>query len=362
MKRFFNSPKLLLLYLVIIFISFPENSKAQEILPEKIDHDTTYYLSYMEMLTTRLFSSVKYTNVQIRNFDKWTGLKYNTNRQIILGFGLNYSIFGLNIGLNLPFNSYDEEKYGVSNYLDLQSHIHARRFNIDLYLQFYEGYYISNPSKVIENWPSSDTFPKRPDIKVYSIGFNVQYIFNYKRYSYKAAFIQNEWQKKSAGSFTAGANTFYIITRGDSSIIPNEIYPEDLFYGLRYDRSDVLNIGVSGGYYYTLVISNHFFISAGLSVGPSIGYSWLDRHDSQKLQPSGVNLNFTGNFRSAIGYNSSRLFVGFSFLHQIVLNQLPVKEIWQNFNTGNLRFNIVYRFNLRKPIKFLNPRYWKFLN
>ncbi len=61
--------------------------------------------------------------------------------------------------------------------------------------------------------------------------------------------------------------------RTHSSIIPKDIYPEDLFYGLQYNRSDVLNVGISGGYYYTLVISKHVFISAGLSVGPSIGYS-----------------------------------------------------------------------------------------
>lgn len=314
------------------------------------------------MLTTRLYSSVKYTNFRIRNLDKWKQIRYNTNRQIILGFGANYSIFGLNIGLNFPFNKNDEEKYGVSNYLDLQSHIYARRFNLDLYLQFYTGYYIANPNKVIEGWPEKDTFPKREDIKVNTIGFNFQYIFNYQRYSYKAAFIQNEWQKKSAGSFTASANIFYIINKGDSSIIPQNIYPEDLFYGLEYDRSDVLNIGVSGGYYYTLVISKHVFISAGLSVGPSIGYSWLDRGDDEKLLNSGINLNFNGMFRSAIGYNSHRIYAGISFLQQAVLNQLPVKELWSQINTGNLRVNFVYRFRLRKPIKFLNPKYWKFLN
>ena len=76
----------------------------QEVLPEKIDHDTNYYVTYMEMLTTRLYSSVKYANTQVQNFDQWRGIRYNTNRQIILGVGVNYSIFGLNLGLNFPFN------------------------------------------------------------------------------------------------------------------------------------------------------------------------------------------------------------------------------------------------------------------
>jgi hypothetical protein len=338
------------------------SSQAQMLSLQETVYDTSYYISYTEDLTTRLYSSIKYANLRIQNIDKWKGLRYNTNRRIILGLGANYSIFGLNIGFNLPFNRKDEDKYGQSDYLDLQSHIYARKFNVDLYLQFYEGFYIANPTKILNEWPSNDTFPKRPDINTFSIGFNFQYIFNYRKYSYKAAFVQNEWQKKSAGSFTAGMEAFYIISQGDSSMIPSDVYPEDIFYGLKYRRSDILNIGVHGGYYYTLVISRHVFISAGLSVGPSIGYSWLDRDDDQKLQTSGINLNLNGLARAAMGYNSERIYVGVSFLHQLLLNQLPVKEIWSQFNTGNFRINVVYRFRLKKPIKFLNPRYWKIAN
>jgi hypothetical protein len=350
----------LFFWLVTLFIA--NSSNAQLLSLHDTVYDTNYYISYTEDLTTRLYSSIKYTNFRIQNMDKWKAVRYNTNRRLILGIGANYSVFGLNIGFNLPFNRLDEDKYGQSDYLDLQTHIYARKFNIDLYLQFYEGYYIANPTKILSDWPGNDTFPKRPDINNFSIGFNFQYLFNYRKFSYKAAFVQNEWQKKSAGSFTAGLNTFYITTRGDYSLIPENVYPEDIFYGLQYHRSDVLNVGINGGYYYTLVISKHLFISAGLSVGPSIGYSWLDRDDNQKLQTSGVNLNLNGLVRSALGYNSERIYVGFSFLHQIVLNQLPVKEIWSHFNTGNFRINAVYRFRLNKPIKFLNPRYWKILN
>ena len=191
-----------LLFCIILLSTFIGRSQElDEIEQVTVNYDTSYYVSYTEMLTTRLYSSVKFTDFQIRNLDKWSAIRYKTNRQIILGLGANYSIFGLNIGLNFHFNKNDEDKYGTSDYLDLQSHIHARRFNLDLYLQFYTGYYIANPNKVIEGWPEKDTFPKREDIKVNTIGFNFQYIFNYKKYSYKAAFIQNEWQKKSAFSW-----------------------------------------------------------------------------------------------------------------------------------------------------------------
>ncbi|MBE9517967.1 MAG: DUF4421 family protein [Bacteroidetes bacterium] len=38
------------------------------------------------------------------------------------------------------------------------------------------------------------------DLRTNIIGLNVQYLFNSERYSYKASFLQNEFQKRSAGS------------------------------------------------------------------------------------------------------------------------------------------------------------------
>jgi len=315
--------------------------------------DTTYYESYTEELTARTYSSVKFLNFGLINGQEGTALRYNTNYNFILGLGVNYSIFGLNIGLNFPFVNHDDDKYGPSHYLDLQSHIYARRYNIDLYLQNYKGYYIPNPDKVFAGWPVSDTFPKRPDINTLSVGFNVQYMFNYKRFSFKAAFNQNEWQKKSAGSFVAATNFFYFISEGDSSLMfvnSSDIRP--------FNRSDILNVGVSGGYYYTLVIAKHAFVSLGMAAGPSTGLSWLDVNDKVVEQKSGLSFGLNGVIRSSAGYNSRRVYVGVSFFQQLVFNQIPGDKTWEYFHTGNLRFNIAYRFTLNKPIKFFNPRYW----
>jgi hypothetical protein len=35
--------------------------------------------------------------------------------------------------------------------------------------------------------------------------------------------------------------------------------------------------------------------------------------------------------------------------------------LWNTMNTGNFRFNLVYRFSLKKPIKWLNVDYWEWL-
>ncbi len=87
-----------------------------------------------------------------------------------------------------------------------------------------------------------------------------------------------------------------------------------------------MNVGISGGYYYTLVIKKHFFISAGLAAGPGMGFSWFDIKDKEIIQRSGITPAFTAMFRTSLGYNSKKIFVGTSFLQQSVLNRLPAEN------------------------------------
>jgi hypothetical protein len=330
--------------------------------PTVIDWDTNYYEDYYEEITLRWYSSVKYTGFRILNKDEKQNLLYLSNKNYIFGAGVTYSWFTLNIGLNYPLINNDNDVYGPTNYLDLQTHIYLHKFTFDIYAQVYEGNYLANSANVLSNWPEKDTFQLRPDIISWTIGFNAQYIFNWKKFSFKAAYNQNEWQKKSAGSWVVGANAFFYINEGDSSLIPKNLKNPNLFNGLEYKKQSVTNFGVSAGYYYTLVISKHFFISAGIALGPSLGYSWLDNRNIAKTNFSTVALNINAMARASLGYNSEKFFAGFSFLQQTFLNQIPSDFIWNNFHTGNARFYFVYRFPINKPIKIANPNYWKLFN
>lgn len=331
--------------------------------PQKIDWDTNYYVSYYEEITLRWYSSVKYTGFRILNKDEKQNLLYLSNKNYITGAGVTYSWFTLNIGINYyPLINNDDDVYGFTDYLDLQTHIYLRKFIFDIYAQVYEGNYLANSANVLSDWPEKDTFQLRPDITTWTIGFNAQYIFNWKKFSFKAAYNQNEWQKKSAGSWVVGANAFFYINEGDSSLIPQNLKNTDLFNGLDYKKQSVSNFGLSAGYYYTLVLSKHFFISAGLAIGPSLGYTWLDNQNIDKTSFSNVALNLNAMTRVSLGYNSEQFFAGFSFLQQTFLNRIPSDFIWNNFHTGNARIYFVYRFGINKPIKIANPNYWKLFN
>ena len=319
------------------------------------NYDTNYIETFHHKLTTRLYSSVKYTHFSFLNVQKNKMLMYNNNSNYILGVGVTYSLLTLNIGVGFGFINHDDDRYGSSKYWDLQTHIYSRKISIDLYLQWYNGFYIVNPDKAVSGWDDPHKYPTRPDISTYNIGYNIQYFFNSRKFSYPASYIHNEYQKKSAGTWAIGTNTFYMIAGGDSVINRPGSDPEDLFGSKAFHRADMLNFGFSGGYYYTLVIAKHVFISLGLAAGPGIGFSWLDYDETGRSEKTGLTLGVNGLLRSSAGYNGRKFFVGVSILHQMMINQLPENHIWEFYSTGFIRLNFVYRFKLKKPIRFFDP-------
>jgi hypothetical protein len=322
--------------------------------------DTNYIESYPDEITGRLYSSIKYTRYRIWDGNYQKALVWDPNRRLIVGFGAHYGILGLNIGVPAPWvrSSEDESKYGKTNYLDLQSHLYLRNFTIDIYIQTYTGFYLSNPSEMLAGWEEGDPNLIREDMNLKSFGANLQYFFNGKKYSYKALYNQNEWQKRSAGSFIVGAGAYYIPTRGDSVFIPNNLKYPNYFEGDNFNESDIISLGPSAGYAHTFVIKKHFFIALSWIGGITLGGSSIKDIFNLDESRTGITWNFHSTLRTGIGYNSRRWFVGFSYLNLAVSNQAPVDKGWLKFDTGNIRFNIARRFTLKKQIKFLRPELW----
>lgn len=341
--------------LVIVLLLSAPGTHAQGILNKLSgDPDTNYIASYLDHLTTRLYASIKSAEVSFMDNKLGKDLIYHPNEALILGFGFNYGILGLNIGFNFPFVNNDDDKYGKTDYLDLQTHIYMPVLVLDIYLQLYKGYHLTQPNDWIIDWPTHDTLPKRPDIRSISLGLNGQYVFNHRRFSYRASYLQNEWQKKSSGSFLLGGNLFFEDTQGDSSFIPRGLADSNFFGGLHFNQSRIANIGVTAGYAQTFVVKQHFFLTLSLVGGLSGGGSWVYTSEEGEPDRSGFTAaaNLTG--RIAVGYNSKRFYVGVSYLGIFIRNQSPVPQTWLGYDTGMFRLNIVYRFRLKKDIRFLS--------
>jgi hypothetical protein len=233
--------------------------------------------------------------------------------------------------------------------------IFSPRFNTTVYLQHYKGFYLKNTKDMIPGWESGDPYYIRSDISTYTAGLEVSYIFNASRFSCRAAVLQNEWQKKSAGSFLAGISFFYTVNSGDSSIVPTNLYYKSFFDGLKFDRSTNFSLGPTFGYAYTFVIKKHFFILGSINGSVNLGFTQLNLVQNEDKVKSGTVGGLRAEILLSAGYNSDRWYFGVAFFDLSLLTQAPINDRTVSYETGMGRINIVRRFHTHKPIKILNP-------
>ncbi|MEO6687302.1 MAG: DUF4421 family protein, partial [Dyadobacter sp.] len=207
-------------YLLLSFWIF-NTSTGYSQAPEKrlnkdFETDTSRIYTYNHQLTTRVFMSQKYTRFVIPGTKSAPSLRYNPNSSLDLGIGLTYRAVSVNVGYGFTgLNDFQSER-GKTKNLDLQLHLYGRKLTVDLLGQFYKGYYLSIPNFV----PGFSGFYTRGDIKVRMIGGSCYYIFNNRKFSYRAGFIQSEWQTRSAGSFLLGGDIYFGAVNSDSLLVP----------------------------------------------------------------------------------------------------------------------------------------------
>lgn len=304
--------------------------------------DTAYYESYARQVTGRFYFSRKFTTLIVRNGTMNYEMRYRPNTTLNMGVGATYKWATLNLAYGFGFLNPNHGR-GDTRYLDLQFHSYGRKISIDLVGSFYTGFYLTPKGKAME---SPTEYYVRPDIKVNAGGVTVQYIFNHREFSYRAAFLQNEWQKKSAGSFLAGLDIYTGSIQGDSSLVPTAIDREAAATSLNEMR--FFELGPSVGYAYTYVFKKHFFVTGAGSVSLSTGFNtFYDREG--KTRASGLTPNTL--FKIFGGYNSSTWAVSLLYISNVQSLARDSNERVIHLNTGNVRLNLIYRFKPGKKVK-----------
>ncbi|WP_298708611.1 DUF4421 domain-containing protein [Chitinophaga sp.] len=313
------------------------------------ENDSNYVEDLTRDLTVRVYGSRKYNYYDMHDRRVDEALLYRPNANNNVGVGFNYKFIGLNLGFNLPFINNDDDRFGKTKYLDLQTHLYTRKLVVDFYGQYYQGYYSSTTRRFFDNAISGRVEGIRPDIINTNIGLHGQYIFNDKRFSYRAAFLQNEYQKKSAGSPLVGAELFAWQMRGDSALVPADARKDGFYEGMPFTRSSNISLAINAGYAYTLVIAEHWFITGSLALAAGVNRSVLGFNDGNGKE-HGLGWQLNSTFRFAAGYNSRKYYVGVHYVDISTRGGSPLPKTWQSFGAGNLRFSIVRRFALKKPL------------
>ncbi|WP_420582874.1 DUF4421 domain-containing protein [Reichenbachiella sp.] len=336
------------LLLLIPLISFGQNKEYGFFKTRLVNEQ--FIVDYSDKLSIKLFGSMKSNTIAHVNHETKKKLEYKPNESLNLGFGVGYRWFGLDVAFNFRGVNHDDDKFGHTKRFDFQSSVYTRKFAGDLSIQRYKGYYLDNPEEYISNFDPDGPYPTRPDINTRRYGVSLLYVFNHGKFSFRSAFIYNQRQIKSTGSFLAGPFFSYFRMDADSSLIISEAESEfDLSQDFR--GSEYIRYGIAGGYGYNLVLGHRVFISLSvvIGLGPEI-------KKTPKLNgvPKNTESKFTGRAatRIALGYNAPKFYCGFSAAG-VYAGERDDTEDYLERGVSNAKFFIGKRFN---PPKFLLPK------
>lgn len=327
-----------------IILLLHTQGRAQLIDLLSISSDSTCISDRSDQLLVRGFVTQKFNKYTLGQHNVSENLTYRANNNYHLGLGFHYKWVGANVSFKLPY--FNKAKYGETKFFDLQTYLYLSRFAVDAYVLSYKGYYLSN-NDILKSPPPASELLLRPDIRTGNYGVNFQYIFNHQRFSYRAAFIQNQCQVQSAGSWLAGFTINYTRAKADSSIIPPGLIYNDFYSRHYFNKSSAFVVAFNGGYAYTQVLGRHFFITASVLLGTGFNYVAL-KTDATDSRDARLHLQVHAILRGAIGYNAKNDFIGLQYINYVNRNNMPVLDGWQQSQAGNTRLTYAHRFTLKK--------------
>jgi len=276
------------------FLIIPSLAKAQK----PLDHDTTYFVTYPNTLVGRVFFSKKYSSFSLPAANGEQDIEYKPNTLLTMGIGATYNNLTLNIGFGFDFLNNGNDDKGKTKSIDLQAHLYPHKWALDVFAVKHKGTYIEQQGYAADN---PDSYYYRPDVKQLFLGVSGYRVMNAGRFSYNAAMMQNEWQKKSAGSLLLGGLVYYGQIKGDSSLVPEKIkgsFPN----AAGVDKINFLSVGVGAGYAYTLVIAKHFYITGSMIGNLNTNFSTAENMDDKN---SRTVVNPSIIYKASAGYNSN---------------------------------------------------------
>ena len=307
-----------------------------------VDNDP-YYTTFEEQITTRLYLAKKYTSLIMKAAPEIQSLRYRPNSLTTMGVSGSYKALSLSFGSGFGFLNPNKEEKGKTRSFDFGSHIYTRDWVTDIYAQFYKGYYLSlgGPAGTADK-----NFYKRPDIKVNLLGLSLYRLLNSERFSYRAGFLQNEWQKKSAGSVLLGAEVYYGSTKGDSALVPSHIssyYPQQGIQRVRF-----LELGPGAGYAYTAVWEENLFLTGSVTINADIS---MVKEVSASGSANRTSVSPNATLRAVAGYNSDEWAATISWLHNATNAKGRSSNYEYGIKTGEFKITLAKRFTPGNRLK-----------
>lgn len=282
--------------------------------------DSTYIGFYSDELSVNTFLSRDIYNL-MQELENGQEIAYLPNNPVNIGLGLSINNTVVSFGYGYGFDFLRDKSQGKTESFDFQLHNYGRKFVFDIFIQKYKGFYATRDNR-------HDEYELCPDLKMTQYGAYGQYVFNHKRYSYKAAFNQNERQLKSAGSVIAGFGAYVNKIRSDSSFVYKD-----------KNNLDNFQFGISAGYAYTWVINPKWYIAGSATTGIHFGSEKINTFGKKKIE-----VYPTVFPRIAAGYSNKDWSFGFFFVGNLISPYMEDKSSISLFS-GNFQLRATKRFS-----------------
>ncbi len=227
----------------------------------------------------------------------------NANFKLGVYFGWRWIFLGYSFDVKDIFGGHKNKAKKTEMALNLYS----SKFGVDLYwrktgsdfkIRSYNGFQLNTPTK------NMDFNGFQSKIK----GLNAYWIFNYKRFSYPAAYSQSTNQRKSAGSLMAGFSYSQHNISFDYDKLPTEMR-DQLHNALLFKKVKYSDYSLCLGYGYNWVFVKNWV--SNLSLLPAIAYKKSKINDTPQPHTHWIkDINFDLITRASIVYNNSKYFAG----------------------------------------------------
>lgn len=275
-----------------------------------------YIRTFPEKYTIRLGLQSTFNSFAFTDTADNSVLEIVPNDKTYLGASFLFRSVEIDLGFAPSFLSENKDNEGSRLFtLNFRMFLGKWMQTIDFYNQ--KGFFLTD---------RNNTIPLE-DMTSLKIGGTTGYIFSDK-FSFRAIGFQNEWQKKSAGSFIPRFSFYY------TKLDLHDDTPES--------STNSYDIAIGPGYYYNWVIKRHFIFSLGATLGVGVNFT---RSDFTTTSTTLTQLLF----RNAIGYNSERFFIGFNTSAQLLQYKTA---------PNNIQDDIIFFGELYLGYRFNAPKSW----
>lgn len=314
------------------------------------DIDTTYITPNLYNLAFMLEQSTWFEHYRLGSNGNDGNQSLNfaptANTKIGIYFGWRWIFLGLSFDIKKLLGKAKNQ----APRKEIVFNLYSSRFGVDLY------YRKTGSNFKLNSYSNINTGNKYEGIKFNGLqssikGLNAYWIFNYKRFSYPAAYSQSTNQRKSCGSILAGFSYSQHNISFDHTLLPVEIQDE-LRPSLKFEKVRYNDYNLSVGYGYNWVFAKNCLLN--LSLLPAIAYKKAKIDDTlpdnQNKWLGWVNdINFDLITRAGITWNNGKYYVGAS----LVLHTYDYRK--DNFSMtnsfGSLRVYAGFNFWKKKEYR-----------